>query len=183
MKVFFHLCVVYETINSIIMKKKTKFNKLDSKRYSILDNSTGEILEPVNSTLYTATAADGLIFDSRHYFTFDEDRLKCMLSSGIDSNTLGAFIVLTQNIKNKYNVCMNSDKKPFNAKRLSEEIKKSIQQSRYYIRKLIKHKIIHEGTLKGRKDLKKVLVLNPFLVRKGSLMDDSLRGLFDDFCN
>ena len=78
---------------------------------------------------------------------------------------------------------MNSDKKPFNAKRLSKEIKKSVQQSRYYIRKLIKHKIIHEGTLKGRKDLKKVLVLNPFLVRKGRLMDDSLRGLFDDFCN
>jgi hypothetical protein len=51
------------------MKKKTKFNKLDSKRYSILDNSTGEILEPVNSTLYTAAVDDGLIFDSRHYFT------------------------------------------------------------------------------------------------------------------
>jgi hypothetical protein len=183
MKVFFHLCVVYETINPIIMKKKTKFNKLDSKRYSILDNSTGEIFESVNSTLYTAADDDGLIFDSRHYFTFDEDRLKCMLSSGVDSNTLGVFIVLAQNIKNKYNICMNLDKKPFNAKRLSKEIKKSIQQSRKYIRELIEYNIIYEGVLESRKDLKKVLVLNPYLIRKGRMVDDSLRGLFNDFCN
>jgi|TARA_B110000967_G_C18681394_1_gene458234 hypothetical protein len=183
MKVFFHLCVVYETINSIIMKKKTKFNKLDSKRYSILDKSTGELFEPNNSNLYTAADDDGLIFNSKRYFIFDDDRLKCMLSSGIDSNTLGAFIILTQNLKMNYNICMNSDKQPFNAKRLSKEIKKSTQQSRYYIRKLIKHKIIRECILKSRKDLKKVLVLNPFLARKGKLMDDSLRGLFDDFCD
>ena len=183
MKVFFHLCVVYETINSIIMKKKTKFNKLDSKRYSVLDKSTGELFEPVNSNLYTVADDNGLIFNSRHYFNFDEDRLKCILAAGIDFKTLGVFIVLTQNIKNKYNVCMNSDKQTFNAKRLSKEIKKSTQQSRKYIRELIEYNIIHEGVLEDRKDLKKVLVLNPFLVRKGRLMDDSLRGLFIDFCN
>ena len=74
-------------------------------------------------------------------------------------------------------------KNPFNAKRLSKEIKKSTQQSRKYIRELIEYNIIHEGVLEGRKDLKKVLVLNPFLVRKGRLMDDSLRGLFNDLCN
>ena len=78
---------------------------------------------------------------------------------------------------------MNSDKKPFNAKRLSKEIKKSIQQSRKYIRELIEYDIIHEGVLESRKDLKKVLVLNPYLVRKGRMVDDSLRGLFNDFCN
>ena len=40
----------------------------------------------------------------------------------------------------------------------------------------------HTRTIKKRKDLKKVLILNPYLARKGSLVDDSLRGLFDDFC-
>ena len=50
---------------------------------------------------------------------------------------LSVFIVLTHNLKNKCNVCMNLDKQPFNAKRLSKEIKKSTQQSRKYIRVLI----------------------------------------------
>lgn len=165
------------------MKKNTKFNKLNLKHFSIIEDATGEIFKPENANLLLAKQAPGLTINSKRYFIFDEQRLRCMLAGGIDNNTLGALIVLTQNILKEYNVCLNSNGEPFNAKLLAAEIKKTHQQARNYIRKLIDYGALHEGTIKKRKDLKKVLILNPYLARKGSLVDDSLRGLFDDFCS
>lgn len=165
------------------MKKNTKFNKLDLKHYSIIEKATGEIFEPENANLLLAKEAPGLTINSNHYFTFDEDRLRCVLSNGIDNNALGALFVLTQNILKKYNVCLNSDGAPFNAKLLADEIQKSQQRAREYIRELIAQNILYEGRIEKKKELKKVLIVNPYLARKGRLIDDSLRGLFDDFCN
>jgi hypothetical protein len=56
----------------------------------------------------------------------------------------------------------------------------SPQHSRNHIRELIEHDILHEGIVKGKEELKKVLVINPHFIRKGRRMDSSLRGLFDD---
>lgn len=164
------------------MKKNTKFNKLNLKHFSIIEDATGEIFKPENANLLLAKQAPGLTINSKRYFIFDEQRLRCILAGGIDNNTLGALIVLTQNILKEYNICLNSNGEPFNAKLLADEIKKTHQQARNYIRKLIDYGALHEGTIKKKKHLKKVLIVNPYLARKGSLVDDSLRGLFDDFC-
>ena len=58
----------------------------------------------------------------------------------------------------------------------------SPQHSRNHIRELIKHDILYEGVVKGKEELKKVLVMNPNFIRKGRRMDRSLRGLFNDLC-
>jgi hypothetical protein len=121
------------------------------------------------------------ILDSKRYYIIDEKRLRyIILNRDISSNTLGALIVLTQNILQKFNICMDSNDKPFNAIRLSKELNMSPQHSRNHIRELIEHDILHEGIVKGKEELKKVLVINPHFIRKGRRMDSSLRGLFDD---
>ena len=75
---------------------------------------------------------------------------------------------------------MDSNDKPFNAMRLSKELNMSPQHSRNHIRELIKHEILYEGVVKGKEELKKVLVINPHFIRKGRYLDSSLKGLFDD---
>jgi hypothetical protein len=68
-------------------------------------------------------------------------------------------------------------------KLLAKEVNKSTQQVRSYIRILIEQNIVHEGVISGQKHLGKVLVINPYLFKKERLIHDSLKGLFDDFCN
>lgn len=167
----------------IIMKNVTKLKVLDSKQYSVLDDFTGEVFKPNNSALCTISDDNKLKFKSGRFYIVDEKRLRhIILKRIISSNTIGALIVLTQNILQMYNICMDSNDKPFNAMRLSKELNMSPQHSRNHIRELIKHNILHEGVVKGKEELKKVLVINPYFIRKGSLLDSSLRGLFDDFC-
>jgi hypothetical protein len=167
----------------IIMKNVSKLKVLDSKQYSVLDDFTGEVFKPKNSPLCTISNDNKLKLNSKRYYIIDENRLRyIILNRDISSNTLGALIVLTQNILQMYNICMDSNDKPFNAMRLSKELNMSPQHSRNHIRELIKHNILHEGVVKGKEELKKVLVINPYFIRKGSLLDSSLRGLFDDFC-
>jgi len=165
------------------MKNVTKLKVLDSKQYSVLDDFTGDVFKPNNSALCTISNDNKLKLNSKRYYIIDEKSLRyIILNRDISSNTLGALIVLTQNILQMYNICMDSNDKPFNAMRLSKELNMSPQQSRNHIRELIKHNILHEGVVKGKEELKKVLVINPYFIRKGSLLDSSLRGLFDDFC-
>lgn len=165
------------------MKNVTKLKVLDSKQYSVLDDFTGEVFKPNNSDLCTISDDNKLKFKIGRFYIVDEKRLRhIILKRIISSNTLGALIVLTQNILQMYNICMDSNDKPFNAMRLSKELNMSPQHSRNHIRELIKHNILHEGVVKGKEELKKVLVINPYFIRKGSLLDSSLRGLFDDFC-
>lgn len=165
------------------MKNKSSFRKLDSDKYSLLDDNTGEIQKLVNEALYAVSDNKDLILDSKRYYIIDEKRLRyIILNKDISSNTLGALIVLTQNILQMYNICMDSNDKPFNAIRLSKELNMSPQHSRNHIRELIKHNILHEGVVKGKEELKKVLVINPYFIRKGRRMDRSLRGLFNDLC-
>jgi hypothetical protein len=68
-------------------------------------------------------------------------------------------------------------------KLLAKEVNKSTQQVRSYIRILIDQNILHEGVISGQNHLGKVLVINPYLFKKERLIHDSLKGLFDDFCN
>ena len=89
------------------MKKNTRFNSLNLELFSIVEDATGEISKPENATLLLAKQAPGLTLNSKRYFIFDEQRLRCMLNGGINNNTLGALIILTQNILREYNVCLN----------------------------------------------------------------------------
>lgn len=164
------------------MKNKSNFKRLDSKQYSVYEDHTSEIKKLVNSTLYAVSDSGELIFNSKRYYTLDENRLKCIISKGISCNTLGALIVLTQNLLQKFNICLDPNNKPFNAKSLSKQLKMTTQYSRHHIRELINHNILHEGVVKGKEDLKKVLILNPNLIRKGAFINGSLKGLFDDLC-
>ena len=163
------------------MKNKSNFRKLDSDKYSLLDDNTGEIQKLVNEALYAVSDNKDFILDSKRYYIVDEKRLRhIILNRTISSNTLGALIVLTQNILQKFNICMDSNDKPFNAMRLSKELNMSPQHSRNHIRELIEHDILHEGVVKGKEELKKVLVINPHFIRKGRYLDSSLKGLFND---
>jgi hypothetical protein len=165
----------------IIMKNVSKLKVLDSKQYSVLDDFTGEVFKPNNSALCTISNDNKLKLNSGRFYIVDEKRLKRIISNRIiSSNTLGALIVLTQNILQMYNICMDSDNKPFNAMRLSKELNMSPQHTRNHIRTLIKHNILYEGVVKGKEELKKVLVINPHFIRKGRYVYSSLKGLFDD---
>ena len=105
------------------MKNKSNFRKLDSDKYSLLDDNTGEIQKLVNEALYAVSDNKDFILDSKRYYIIDEKRLRhIILNRDISSNTLGALIVLTQNILLKFNICMDSNDKPFNAMRLSKEL-------------------------------------------------------------
>ena len=165
------------------MKKNSKDTKLSWNDYEIVDKNTGVIGILKNTTLLIREEGYGMIMNSRLYYIVDQDRLNCLLNKGLEIQAMGLFIILSKNILKKFNICLNKNDIPYSAKLIAKEVNKSTQQVRSYIRILIEQNILHEAEISSQKHLGKVLVINPYLIRKGRLIDDSLKGLFDDFCN
>ena len=162
------------------MKSKIITRELKPELYEITNKETGEIITFGNQNKVFATKLTGEVeYSSTDYSYFDNGKCIELFNKGIKYNELGVLIIMSLQISRRYNVCMYDAKTPFTTKTLSEILKITPQATRNIIRRLIELKIIAHVFLNDRKDLGKVYVVDPQLIRKGKLFSGNLKQLFE----
>ena len=161
--------------------KLYKDKKIQIHSDSIVDTDTAEIIDiEKSSSLFSRKFTGDISITSKNYVYLDTDKVTILLKKGIKQVDLALLISLTSNLLAKYNICMLDDKSVHKASTIAILTESTQQSVKVKLNRLENLGLLFHGTLKDKKSLGKVYVINPHLLRKGTRQSGTIGVLFDD---
>ena len=113
------------------------------------------------------------------YSHIDTSNLKKIITYEITQKELALFILMSRNLDQDFNICLDHNDKPHTTSSLSKLAKNSPQSVRKKIKTLIDKGLLYHG-LTRKKRLGKVYIANLHLVKGNKIFDSSIKVLFND---
>lgn len=162
------------------VKTKIQTSEISSEEYSFVSKKTGEVIEFERDVKVFATKlTNDIEYNSTDYSYLDNNTVIALYRKGMKYNEFGVLMLMSPKLLKRYNVCMYDETSPYTANNLSKVLGISTQATRKYINRLIELNVLAECRLKERKDLGKVLILNPSYLRKGRTFSNELSKIFE----
>ena len=163
------------------MKRKFKNTDYPTDRFGIYDFETEEIKTLKGEKLTASKPTKQVSVSFKNYLYLDTDSLKILKNNGISDFEIGLLLLMCSNLAFNSNVAMNDEGVPHTSKSIAEMLGQTPQAVRRKLRKLEQIGVIKKTNIPGNRDLGKVYLVNPNLIRRGKNFGDFLLRIFTDF--
>lgn len=188
MNLYIHFMIYFEFLNSFSifaekynhMDKRYKENSLDPERWALIDKQSGSVEEFKNKMINEVIPTNQVSVHYKHYFLLDTDRLEVLLTNGVKDIELGVLLVISSNLHSAFNICRKPDDTPHNTKSISKIFGQTEQATKKKLNRLIKHGVLAHTIIPNQKNLGKVYIVNPYLIKRSKYMDEYMNRLFFD---
>lgn len=157
-----------------------KDTKLNTANRELIDTETGEIIDISGINVMARTSTGEITISSKAFVYLDTDKLSTLLANSIKQVDLALLMTISSNLLIGSNICMNNDDNPHTTSSIAKLISNTDQAAKIKLNRLEKLGAIHYGILKENKNLGKVYIVNPHILRKGIKLKGSLGSIFDD---
>jgi hypothetical protein len=153
---------------------------LNTTNRELVDTTTGETIDISGTNVMVRTSTGEITISSKAFVYLDTDKLSILLANGIKQVDLALLMTISSNLLIGSNICMNNDDNPHTTSSIAKLIINTDQAAKIKLNRLEKLGVIHYGILKENKNLGKVYIVNPHIIRKGVKLKGSLGSIFDD---
>jgi hypothetical protein len=147
----------------IVPEYITEQLKVNSKE--LIDISTGEVFDVENSNVFKSTITSKSKIKYSNFVFLDSNQTILLLKKGLSQNDLGLLMILSSQIEMETNICVQESEYPHNTVSISKLIGCSQQATKRKLNNLIEFGALYYGPV--GKNIKKVYVLNPHIIKKG----------------
>ena len=154
------------------------YTQLNISGNEIADTETGETFDMSNSVLLKRTETGKISISYPFYNFINSKKIIDLIESGIKDVDLALLICMSLNILKGENICLNNNDDPHSTDSIAKMIGQTIQATKVKLNRLINLDLIHYGTINHRRNLGKVYVINPNILKKGNLSRVFLKKLF-----
>lgn len=163
------------------MKRKFKTEEYPADKYGIFDKETGEPIELDYGKIIASKPTKQVSVSFKNYLYLDTDRLKILKNNSISDFEIGLLLLMCSNLAFNSNIAMTDEGVPHTSKSIAEMLDQTPQAVRRKLRKLEQKGVIKKTNIPGNRDLGKVYLVNPYLIRRGKNFGDFLLRIFTDF--
>jgi predicted transcriptional regulator len=162
------------------MKRRIKNEDYPTDRFGIYDKETGEPIELDYGKITASKPTKQVSVSSKNYLYLDTDRLKILKGNGIPDFEIGLLVLMCSNLAFNNNVAMNDEGVPHTSSSIAEMLGQTSQAVRRKLRKLEEMGVVKKTNIPGHRDMGKVYLVNPYLIRRGKNFSDFLSQIFTD---
>lgn len=160
------------------MKKALKTVLINTDNHILVNKNTGEEKSLPRDVLGFVVDTKRRIMKYDEYFSIDSSLLRKLQDTDLNLQHLGLIVKIAVFLTSGSNICLRQDKSPLTTKDISKQINRTERATKLLLNKLENLEIVRHAKLKNFR--KKVYVINPYLVKKGSEIDQETLVLFPD---
>ena len=121
-----------------------------------------------------------VLYKYHKFFHIDTNSLKKTINYKIKLVDLALLIIISSNLEQDFNICLDQNDKPHTTKSLSKLTNSSQKSIKDKLVKLVDNGFLYYGSTKKKK-FGKVYIANIHFVKESKTFDSSVKELFDDF--
>lgn len=162
------------------MKRKYKSKDFSVDDWGLYNKETGETMEVNAGKITLSTPTQQVMLSSNNYLYLDTDRLKILRENGISDIETGLLVLVSSNLAFSSNICMTEEGEPHTSLTIAQMLGQTQQSVNRKLKKLQELGLIKKTNVPGNKELGKVYIVNPYLLRRGKNFANYLSNMFTD---
>ena len=162
------------------MQRKYQSKDFPVNGWGLYNKETGETMEINTGKITLSTPTQQVMLNSKNYLFLDTDRLQILRKNGISDIEMGLLVLVSGNLAFNSNICMTDEGKPHSCSTIAKMIGQTPQAVNRKLRKLEEMGLIKKTNIPGNRDLGKVYIVNPYLLRRGKNFANYLSNMFTD---